>query len=152
MLLSYFILKREFPDLNERDHCEDDFFRLITRKKTDYREIPLDLDVSGFYLVDEDKQDYIVINNLLPNAEKLRSQFHEGCHLCLDHPIEDEIVLLFRSLEPIKRRADITAEALSLILMFSYPTLERYIRTGYLPEHLFPYVEERLHILDSNGI
>lgn len=153
MLLSFFALKRSVPSLNERDHIEIDFFRRLKHHRAYYRETPLDKKVSGFFLADPDTdQKFVVINNKLGAAEKLRSQFHEWAHLEIHSPIDDDLVLMFRSMETLARRAEITAEALSLVLMFSYPTLEKYIITGELPEHLFPCLKERLLILDYYGI
>lgn len=152
MILSLHQIKKEFPDINERDHTEEDFRKLFDRRSAFYAELPLDSRVLGFYEVEEDGSENIVINNAITGIEKVRTQAHEGCHLVLDAPIEDEIVKLFRTMEVIQTRQDITAEALSLILIFSYKTLEKYILTGEIPEHLLPYINERLEILDKYGV
>jgi Zn-dependent peptidase ImmA (M78 family) len=152
MLLSYFYLKKKLPDLNERDYTETDVFRILKNGRVYYRETPLEKDSFGIYLVSEEKQEFIVVNSNLHGAEKLRTQLHETIHHLIDEPIDDEIILMFRSFATLQRRQDITAEALSLILMFSFPTLEKYILTGEIASELLPYLEERLGILNDYGI
>lgn len=152
MLLSYFALGDRIPTLNERDHDEKDFLKIFKRKRVYYEEIPLPLSVSGYYVHDIDGQEYVTINSNLWGAEKVRSMAHETTHLLIDEPIDDELVILFRSLETLQTRQEITAEALSLILIFSLPTLEKYLITGEIPEHLLPYVNERVQIFHDYKI
>lgn len=152
MILSLNQIRNEFPDINLRDHDEEDLRSLFDRRGAFYAELPLDPRVLGFYEVDEEGDENIVINSAISGIEKVRTQAHEGCHLVLDSPIDDELVKLFRTMEVLQTRQDITAEALSLVLIFSYATLEKYIITGEIPEHLRPYIYERLTILEHHGI
>lgn len=150
MIISYHLLKGHVPDLNERDHTEKDFWKILKRDRVRFEQA--DISVLGYYEIDEYGQEHIVINSQLTGAEWLRTAFHETTHHFLDYPISDEVIKLCRSMEVIQTRQEINAEALSLILMFSFPTLENYILTGDIPEHLEPYIEERLRILEIYGI
>ncbi len=151
MNLSFLILRDfYFPEINIRAHDENDIWRRLKLSRVYYQE--KSISAAGCYKVNEKGHQSITINNTLTGLEKLRTQFHECIHSCLNYPIPHEVLKMYRSFGVIEARHDIIAEILSLILMFPYPKLEKYILIGEIESEYLPYVEERLQILNDYGI
>lgn len=148
MNISYELLKTRTPTLNEKDHDEKDFLRSWRDRKIYYSEISLDADICGYYEVDENRREHIVINSSLRGIERLLTMAHEEVHSRLDFPISDEIIKLYRSMKVLQNRQEINADTLALVLIFSLPTLKNFFKTGELPDKLSKYLTERLFIYE----
>lgn len=145
MKLSHDILKDDhMPDIGEKDYLENDFYRIFKRDRVRYAERPIEGE--GSYEVDEQGQEFIVVNSNLDRMEKLRTMGHETFHHFIDRPIDDEAIKLNRHLKVLQNRQDLTAEAISLVMIFSLKTLKRYFETGELPNRLLPYLDERIQL------
>jgi hypothetical protein len=151
MKISYFLLKENHtPDINERAYTKSDVLKIFNRDRVYFKE--KEIDVDGYYEVDEKGREHVIINKKLQGLEWLRTALHEMVHHFLDYPIDDETVKLCRSMETLRTRQDINAEGLSLVLMFPFWELEKFLLTGEIRPELQPYIAERLRIFNDYSI
>lgn len=139
MNLSLEKIKETFPDLNERDHTSNDFWRAAKSLKILVKEEPML--IPGYYKVFRN-QPVILLNSDLPPMEWLLTAFHELTHHLLDFPYKKSSVLLYRDVQKLQSIQEERAEAVALILLVSIPKLRELEGTPF--DQLHPFTQKVL--------
>lgn len=145
MDLSYFKIKSIFPHFNEIALTENDFWRECKRNRIHVRCEPLLVD--GYYEKKKGKH-IIVINSELRGVRWLHTALHEFFHFCLDSPLDEEDVKLFRSRILFREQREKIADALALIAILPFPDLEKLVQEDLTENpYLMDLVRDRIAVL-----
>lgn len=102
-----------FPQLNKREHDDNDFWRVSKDRKIIVNEEPLLID--GYYSIKKGKPIILINKNLHGLAWRVTA-FHELIHDILDVPVPKTDITLYRNAQEIEKIQDKRAEAFALML------------------------------------
>lgn len=142
MNLAFRLLKSYFPELNEEPIGTERIIQVLGTRAIQYYEVPMD--GPGAYVVDaSDGSEYVFIKNSIRGILKHETVAYECVHGLCHVPAATFL----------KRRHDLEAEALSLVMMMPAPELPRLDRIKHqLEPESYDRVIRRLMVKALWGI